>query len=302
MKEVMAACIIGLSLIGSACSNRGWKSMIIPTHGETLYESRASDKLAGKAGKKFLKFLSTVSFDGRDYGVDSFSTENSYDEYLKCYNNFLHQYFVSSHHDKSSVSVRKLIFRVYYEKTANITETVTSGSVDKQGSWQKTLSKTTTEQKFDFPGTDCTEMISFADHLFNFYLAHYDIFRPYETVHFEKNGVYSIELDYSGDGVEKICGNKEFKSEFPDTILWGIGAECDNKGRHFRAVSMIFTHGNMQTKISFDSFPDLVQSERGVIDYEYKHGLREEPVSDNYTIQEQFREKYGKLPYRDWWN
>ena len=302
MKRVMLACIIGLSFMESACSERGWQSIIIPTHGETLYESRASDKLAGKAGKNFLKFLSTVSFDGRDYGIDSFSTEDSFDEYLKCYNNFLHQYFVSSHLDKSSVSVHKLIAREYYEKTAILTESVTNNSVDAQGNWQKTLSKTIEEQKFDFPGTDCTEMLSFAVSLFAFYLAHYDIFKPYETVHYEKTGVYTIDLDYSGDGVEKICENKEFNSKFPDTILWDIGAECDGKGRRFRAVTMTFTHDNMQTKISFDSFPDLVQSERRVIGYEYEHGLKGDSVPDNYTIQEQFREKYGKLPYRDWWN
>lgn len=83
----------------------------------------------------------------------------------------------------------------------------------------------------------------------------------------------------------------EWEEKFGESGPYSIAAFCNEEGTGFNSISMSWYEGALRYTVTWNSYEEILQSDRCVIRYEYDHGLREDNVPALDEQREQLKEE-----------
>lgn len=91
----------------------------------------------------------------------------------------------------------------------------------------------------------------------------------------------------------------EWEEQFGECGPYSIKVFCDDEGMKFLAISMTWYEGALRYTVTWNSYDEIIQSDRCVIRYEYEHGLRTDNVPRVEEQKEQLKKEIEENPLYD---
>ena len=102
--------------------------------------------------------------------------------------------------------------------------------------------------------------------------------------------------EHNGERETWDCRTPEWEEQFGECGPYSVAVFCNDDGTKFNAISMTWYEDDMRYTVTWNSYEEILQSDRCVIRYEYDHGLRTDNVPALDTQREQLKEEMGDCP------